>query len=105
MPASRKILIVYHHYHLRLLSVFSVWYGRIQPDSAVNSLLSAMSYTCFLLDRDLLSLGYVQCNLMTLQIIFHRPGRDLCLLYDTYRCWSLVSVSAFDRLFCGGLQI
>ena len=45
---------------------FSVWYGRMQPDSAVNSLLSAMSNTCFLLDRVLLSLGYVQCNLMTL---------------------------------------
>ena len=39
----------------------------MQPDSAVNSLLSAMSNTCFLLDRVLLSLGYVQCNLMTLK--------------------------------------
>ena len=76
----------------------------MQPDSAVNSLLSAMSNTCFLLDRDLLSLGYVQCNLMTLQVIFQGHGRELCVLYDTYMRWSSVSVSTLGRPICGGLQ-
>ena len=73
----------------------------MQPDSAVNSLLSAMSNTCFLLDRASLSLGYVQCNLMTLQFIFQVYEQVTCLPYDTrYR---LASVSASDRSVYGGL--
>ena len=74
----------------------------MQPDSAVNSLLSAMSNTCFLLDRVLLSLGYVQCNLMTLQSILQVCEQVTCLPYET--CCRLASVSALDRPICGGLQ-